>query len=125
MAAAVWFGQAPSLALVLWVVSIPAHNDYGQGLGGGIAALGYLCALVLSPPLFWVLGQVQGHVHTVPVLALGDRVLRRVPAPAWLRWALALAAVGAVWAVLPAALGWSAYPSSVLICTAAGVLPLL
>ncbi|MEV3857458.1 hypothetical protein AB0J38_24395 [Streptomyces sp. NPDC050095] len=125
IAAAAWFGQLPSLGLILWIVSTVTRNDYGVGIGGGPAAVGFLCMLVLSPPVFWVLGWSLAAVHTMPLLALGDLAQGRVRGPAWLRWAAAVPAVGLGWAILPTALGWCSYVTSALICTGIGVLPLL
>ncbi|MFI7344170.1 hypothetical protein ACIBUY_40280 [Streptomyces sp. NPDC050085] len=125
MAAAVGAAQWPAIGLTAWVVKTTTENDYGQTLGGGLAAVGLLCVLVFSPPVFVLLGRLQAAAQVRPALALADLARRRMRGPVWMWRGLALLGVGLVWAVLPTALHLWSYATSALMCTAIGVLPAL
>ncbi|MET9891591.1 hypothetical protein ABZZ47_15460 [Streptomyces sp. NPDC006465] len=104
LAAAICAAQF-AVAVAVWWVGTFDDDDHGVGLGGGLAAVGFLCMLVFGPPLLAVLGLLHAVTCTMPAATLARLVPRRAPGPesAWhLAFVLAL---GTLWATLAVVLG--------------------
>ncbi|MEU3791944.1 hypothetical protein AB0F07_19385 [Streptomyces fructofermentans] len=120
-AAAVGAAQLPVVTYVLLSVVSDSGDSYGIGYGGGLAALGYLCVMVFSPPVFAFLGLVQAVAHTLPAVGAGHFLARRFRGPEWLWRLLPVMGLGAFWAVPAAAVTGVPHPVWVLLlgCSAA------
>ncbi|MEV0118728.1 hypothetical protein AB0H77_36690 [Streptomyces sp. NPDC050844] len=121
-AAAAGAAQLPVAAVVAFVLSL---DDDSYGTAGYGGAFGLVCVALLLPLLLPVLGLVHACVQTVPGLALGRAVARRVRrGPEW-AWTLAGQLVpGAGWGIVFAAFG-GPFAGVTLWAAASGVLPAL
>lgn len=88
--------------------------------------LGFLCMLVLGPPLLAVLGLLHAAMYTMPAATLARSVTRHAPGPEG-AWHLASVLVlGTLWAALAVALGGLAPTgTTALLIAVSGVPPTL
>ncbi|MEU9209341.1 hypothetical protein AB0D27_15685 [Streptomyces sp. NPDC048415] len=124
-AAAIAAAQLAVAGTVWWVGTFD-DDSHGAGSGGGLAAAGLLCMLVLGPPLLAVLGLLHAAAHTMPAATLARLAARRARGSE-AAWHLTFAVVlGALWAALAVALcGLSPTGAKALFLAASGVLPAL
>ncbi|MGW3666436.1 hypothetical protein [Streptomyces sp. NPDC005141] len=125
LAAAVCAAQF-AVAVAVWWVGTFDDDDHGVGLGGGPAAVGFLCLLVFGPPLLAVLGLLHTVAYTMPAASLARLVTRRAPGPES-AWHLAFVLVlGTLWATLAVVLGGLAPTgATALLIAVSGVPPTL
>ncbi|MQY38005.1 hypothetical protein SRB17_60130 [Streptomyces sp. RB17] len=119
-AAALSAAQLPAVAALVWVQSF-SRDDYGVGIGGAPAAVGFLCMLLFAPLILPFLGLVQAAVLTLPSVCLA----RGLPGPGPLRHLLAPLVPAACWGLLTALLWHWPLTTTVPVLTALGLLPTL
>ncbi|MER5467906.1 hypothetical protein ABZX90_14130 [Streptomyces sp. NPDC002935] len=125
LAAAICAAQFAVAVAVRWVGTFD-DDDYGVGLGGGLAGAGFLCMLVFGPPLLAVLGLLHTVMYTMPAATLARPATRRAPGPEGV-WHLAFVLVlGTLWAALAVVLGGLAPTgATALLIAVSGVPPTL
>ncbi|MFD7028294.1 hypothetical protein ACFWAR_09710 [Streptomyces sp. NPDC059917] len=104
-----------------WLITIDTRDDYGLGLGGGIAAIGICC---LGPLAAVLAGFLHSLVFTWPVTALARTGAARTKTRArwWAAAGLVLLAAGYAWPL--ARVGAAPYAQVWAWAAAFGVLPL-
>ncbi|MES5821789.1 hypothetical protein [Streptomyces sp. RG80] len=94
-AAATAAAQVPVLGLIAWVGTF-GDDDYGRGLGGGLAGAFFLLLLIVLP----VLATLYAALFTMPVTVFARVAARRAGGPRWLWALLGVALLSVVWSAV-------------------------